>query len=212
MLNVKNIATNQRKYNVVIVWAKQRHYLANKGPSSQGCGFSSGHVWWCELDCEESWVPKNWCFSTVVLEKTHESPLDCKEIQPVHSKDHQSWVFTGRTDAKTETPILLATSCEELTHWKRLWCWEGLGAGGEGDGTTEDEMSGWHHQLDGHEFGWTPGVGDGQGGLACYDSWGREESDTTGRLNWTEAVLLGLDGYLTIYPLMNGWYLDTNEN
>ena len=78
----------------------------------------------------------------------------------------------------------LATSCEELTHWKRLWCWEGLGAGGEG--TTEDEMAGWHHWLDGRESEWTPGVGDGQGGLACYDSWGRKESDTTERLNWTE--------------------------
>ena len=83
----------------------------------------------------------------------------------------------------------LATSCEELTHWKRLWCWEGLGAGGEGDdreekGTTEDEVAGWHHWLDGHESEWTPEVGDGQGGLACCDSWGCKESDTTERLNW----------------------------
>ena len=83
-----------------------------------------------ELDCEESWALKNWCFWTVVLEKTLESPLDCKEIQPVPSKGDQSWAFTGRTDAKAET---LATSWEELTHWKRPWCWEGLGAGGEGD-------------------------------------------------------------------------------
>ena len=83
-----------------------------------------------ELACEESWAPKNWCFWTVVLEKTLESPLDCKEIQPVHPKGDQSWVFLGRNDAKAST---LATSCEELTHWKRLWCWEGLGAGGEGD-------------------------------------------------------------------------------
>ena len=85
---------------------KQRHYFANKGPSSQGYGFSNGHVWIWELDCEESWVPKNWCFWTVVLKKTLESPLDCKEIQPVHSKGHQSWVFIGRIDAKAETPIL----------------------------------------------------------------------------------------------------------
>ena len=85
---------------------KQRHYFANKGPSSQGYGFSSGHVWMWELDCEESWAPKTWCFWTVVLEKTLESPLDCKEIQPVHSKGDQSWVFIGRTDAKAETPIL----------------------------------------------------------------------------------------------------------
>ena len=111
---------------------KQRHYFANKGPSSQGYGFSSSHVWMWELDCEDSWVPKNWCFWTVVLEKALESPLDCKEIQPVHSKGDQPWDFFGRNDAKAETPVTLATSCEELTHWKRLWCWEGLGAGGEG--------------------------------------------------------------------------------
>ena len=92
---------------------------------------TSGHVWMRELDCEESWAQKNWCFWTVVLEKAPESPLDCKEILPVHSKRDQSWVFIGRSDAKAETT--LATSCEELTHWKRLWCWEGLGAGGEGD-------------------------------------------------------------------------------
>ena len=85
---------------------KQRHHFANKGPSSQGYGFSSSHVWMWELDCIESWVAKNWCFWTAVLEKTLESPLDCKEIQPVHPKGYQSWVFTGRTDAETETPIL----------------------------------------------------------------------------------------------------------
>ena len=84
---------------------KQRHYFANNGPSSQGYGFSSSHVWMWELDCEEGWVPKNWCFWTVVLEKTLESPLDCKEIQPVHPKGDQSWVFIGRTDAKAETPV-----------------------------------------------------------------------------------------------------------
>ena len=85
---------------------KQRYYFANKGPSSQGYGFSSGHVWMWEFDCEESWAPKNWCFWTVVLEKTLESPLDCKEIQPVHSKGDQPWVFFGRNDAKAETPVL----------------------------------------------------------------------------------------------------------
>ena len=91
-----------------------------------------------ELDCEESWAPKNWWFWTVVLEKTLESPLGCKEIQPVHSKGDQPWVFFGKNDVKSETPVLLATSCEELTHWKRLWCWEGLGAGGKGDGKGWD--------------------------------------------------------------------------
>ena len=85
---------------------KSRHYFANKGPSSQGYGFSSSHVWMWESDSKESWIPKNWCFWTVVLEKTLESPLDCKEIQPVHPKRNQSWIFTGRTDAEAETPIL----------------------------------------------------------------------------------------------------------
>ena len=83
---------------------KQRHYFANKGPASQGYGFSSSHVWMWELDCEEGWGPKNWCFWTVVLEKTVESPLDCKEIQPVHSEGDQPWVYFGRNDAKAETP------------------------------------------------------------------------------------------------------------
>ena len=97
-----------------------------------------------ELDCEESWMPKNWCFWTVVLEKTLESPLDCKEIQPVHPKGDQSWVFFGRNDAKAENSRTLATSCEELTHWKRLWSWEGLRAGGEGDDRGWD---GWMASL-----------------------------------------------------------------
>ena len=112
---------------------KQRHYFANKGLSSQGYGFSSSHVWMWELDYKESWVPKNWCFWTVVFEKTLESPLDCKEIQPVHPKGDQSWVFIGGPDAEAETPILLATWCEELTHLKSPWCWERLRAGGEAD-------------------------------------------------------------------------------
>ena len=163
---------------------KQRHYFANKGPSSQGYGFSSGHVWMLELDCEESWALKNWCFWTVVLEKTLERPLDCKEIQPVHPKGHQSWLFIGWTDAEAETPILWpphAKSCliGEDPDSGKDW-------GQEEKGTIEDEMVGWNHRLDGHEFEWTPGVGDGQRGLACCDSWGRKESDTTDRLNWTE--------------------------
>ena len=107
----------------------KRHHFANKGPSSQGCGFSSSHVWIWELDYKESWTQKNWCFWTVVLEKTLESPLDCKEIQPVHPKGDQSWVFTGGTDVETETPNTLATWCRDLTHWKRPWCWERLRAG-----------------------------------------------------------------------------------
>ena len=113
---------------------RQRHYFANKGPSSQGYGFPSDHVWMWELDYKESWVPRNWCFWTVVLEKTLENPLDCKEIQPVHTKGDQSWVFIGRTDVEAERNAnTLAPWCEELPHLKRPWCWERLRAGGEGD-------------------------------------------------------------------------------
>ena len=142
----------------------------------------------CELDCEESWVPKNWCFWTVVSKKTLESPLDCKEIQPVHSKGDQFWVFIGRTDAEAETPILWPPHVKSWLIGKdpnagRDW-------GQEEKGMTEDEIAGWHHRLDWHEFGWTLGVGDGQGGLACCDSWGRKESDTTEWLNWTDNVLI----------------------
>ena len=115
---------------------------------------------------------------------TLESPSDCKEIQPVHPKGDQSWVFIGRTDAKAETPILWPP------HAKSWLIGEDPDAGRywrqEEKGTTEDEMAGWHHQLDGCEFEWTPGVDDGQGGLACCDSWGHKESDTTEQLNWTE--------------------------
>ena len=127
---------------------------------------------------------KNWCFWTVVLEKTLESPLVCKEIQPVHPKGDQSWEFIGRTDVEAETLILWPPDAK---HWL---IWKDPGAkkdwGQEEKGTTEDEMVGWHHQLNRHEFGWTPAVGDGQGGLACFGSFGCKESDTTERLNSTE--------------------------
>ena len=141
-----------------------------------------------ELDCEESWAQKDWCFWTVVLEKTLESPLDCKDIQPVHPKDTvldvdwKDWCWSWNFN-------ILTTWWEELTHLKRPWCRERLKARGEG--WDEDEMVRWHHQLNGHEFGWTPGVGDGQGGLACYGSWDRKESDTTEQLNWTEKISYG---------------------
>ena len=123
---------------------KQRHYFANKGLSSQRYGFSSGHVWMWELDCKESWGPRNWCFWTVVLEKTLESPLDYKDIQPVHSKGDQSWVFTGKDWCWSWNSSTLATSCEELTNWKRPWGWEGLGAGGEG---VDRRWDGWMASL-----------------------------------------------------------------
>ena len=135
-----------------------------------------------ELDCEESWVMKNWCFWTVVLEKTLESPLDCKENQLVHSKGDQFWVFFGRNDAKAETPVLWLPHAKSWLIGKdsdagREW-------GQEEKRMTEEEMARWHHWVDGPEFEWTPRVGDGQGGLACCDSWGRKESDTTEWLNW----------------------------
>ena len=150
--------------------------------------FSSSHAWMWELDYTESRVPKNWCFRTVVLEKTLESPLDCKEIQPVHLKGDQSWDFFGRNDAKAEIPgpwpphgksWLIGKDPDAGRDW-----------GQEEKGMTEDEIVGWHHQLDGREFKWTPGVGDGQGGLACCNSWGPKESDTTEQLNWTELLYL----------------------
>ena len=137
-----------------------------------------------ELDCEEGWAPKNWCFWTVVLEKTLESPLDCKEIQPVHPKWHQSWVFIGKTDVEAATPIIWPPDLNSWLIGKDPDA--GKDWGQEAKGMTEDEMAGWHHWLDAHEFGWTPGVGDGQGGLACCDSWGHKESYTTERLNWTQ--------------------------
>ena len=130
---------------------KQRHYFANKSPSSQGCGFSSGHVYMWVLDYEESWAPKNWCFWTVVLEKTLESPLDCKEIQPVHPKGDQSWVIIGRTDAEAETPVLWPSDVKSWLIWKDPDA--GKDWGQEEKGTTEDEMVGWHHRLNGREFG-----------------------------------------------------------
>ena len=132
---------------------------------------------------------KNFLFCmgvTVVLEKTLESPLDCKEIQPVHSEGDQPWDFFGGNDAKAETPVLWPLYVKSWLIGKdsdagRDW-------GQEEKGTTEDEMAGWHHWLDGRESEWTPGVGDGQGGLACCDSWGRKESDTTKRLIWCDLL------------------------
>ena len=148
--------------------------------------FPVSHVWMWELGYKESWVLNNWCFWTMVLEKTLESPFDCKEIQPVHPKGDQSWVFTGRTDAEAETPILRPPETKNWLIWKDPDA--GKDWGQEEKGMTEDEMVGWHHQLNGHGFGWTLGVGDGQGGLACCSSWGCKESDTTERLNWISTL------------------------
>ena len=146
---------------------KQRHYFANKGPSSQSYGFSSSHVWMWELDSKESWLPENWCFWTVVLEMTLESPLDSKEIRPVHPKGNQSWIFIERTDS-----------------FEKTWCWEGLGAGGEGNDRGWD---GWMASPTQWAWVWVnSGSWRWTGRPGMLRPWGRKESETTERLDWTE--------------------------
>ena len=130
---------------------KQRQHFASNYPPSQGYGFSSGHVWMWELDYKETWALKNWCFWTMVLEKTSESPLDCKEIQPVHHKGGQSWVFIGRTDVEAETPVLWPPDGKNWLIGKDPAA--GKDWRQEEKGMTEDEIVGWHHHLNGHEFG-----------------------------------------------------------
>ena len=138
-----------------------------------------------ELDGEESWALNHWCFWTMVLEKTLESPLHCKKIQSVHPKGNQSWVFIGRTDVEAETPILWPPDVKSWLTGKDSDA--GKDWGQEEKGTTEDEMVGWHHQLNGHEFGWALGVGDGQQGLAWWGSLGSQRvgHDWSTELNWT---------------------------
>ena len=164
---------------------KQRHYFANKGPCSQSYVFSSSHVWMWELDNKERWAPKNWCFWTVVLEKTLESHLDCKEIWPVHPKGNQSWIFIGRTETEAKTPILWPPDV-------KFWLTEKDTDAGQDwrqkeKGVTEDEMVGWYHWLDEHEFEQALGVGDREAwraaahGVAKNQIWLRDWSE----LNWT---------------------------
>ena len=163
---------------------KQRHYFADKGPYCPSYGFSNSHLWVWELDHKESWAPKNGCFWTVVLEKTLESPLDRKEVKPVHPKGNQSWIFTGRTGAEAEAPILLPPDGknglirkdpDSGKEWRQ-----------EEKGMTEDEMVGWYHWLDGHEFEETLGDSDGQERLVCCSPQGRKKLDMTEGVNWTE--------------------------
>ena len=142
---------------------------------------SNGHAWMWELDYKESWAQKNWCFGTVVLEKTLESLLDCEEIQPVHPKGDQSWVFIGRTDAEVETPILWLPDVKSCLIWKDPEA--GKHWGHEEKGTTEDAMVGWHHRLDGHRFGWILEVGDGPGEL-WFMGLQRVRHDWVSELNW----------------------------
>ena len=155
----------------------QRHYFANKGPSTQRYDFSISHVWIWELDYKESWALKNWCFWTVVLEKTLENLLNCKEIQPVHPKGNQSWIFTGRTDGVAETPIPWPPDAKNWLIWKDPDA--GKDWRREEKGTTEGKMVGWHHRLIGHEFEQTLGDGEGQENLACCCPWSHEELDMT---------------------------------
>ena len=144
-----------------------------------------------ELDHKESWVLKNWCFWTVVLEQTLESPLDCKEFSSVNPKGNQFWKFLGRTDTDAEIPILWPPDAKNWLFGKDLDA--GKDWRQEEKGITEDEMFGWHHWLDGHEFELAPGVGDGQGSLACCSPRGCKESDTTEWLNWlTEHSVFGV--------------------
>ena len=168
---------------------KCRHYFANKGLFNQSYDFSSSHVWMWESDHKERWALKNWCFWTVVLEKTLESPSGSKEIQPVHPKGNQSWIFIGRTDVEAETPKLCPPDAKCWLIWKDPDAGKHLRQ--EEKGMTEDEMVGWHHGLDGHEFKQAQGVDDGQGSLVCCSPWESKESDTTEWLNWTEAKANG---------------------
>ena len=140
------------------------------------------YVW--DLDHKESWMPKNWCFWTVVLEKTLESPLDCKEIKPVNPKGNQSWIFIGRMDAEAEASLLWPRGAKNWLIGKDPDA--GKDWRQEEKGVTEDEIVWWHHQLDGHEFEQALGVGDGQGSLECFSPWGCKESDITEQLKWTE--------------------------
>ena len=157
---------------------KQRHHFANKDLYSQEYGLSSSHVQIWELDHKEGRAPKNWCFQTVVLEKTLESLLDSKEIKPVNPKGNQSWIFIGKTDAEGEAPTLWPPDMKSQLIGKdpdarKDW--------GQKKRATEDEMVGWHHRLNGHELGQIPGDGEGQGGLACCSPWGHKE---LGRALW----------------------------
>ena len=171
---------------------KQRCYFSNKGPLVKATVYPLvmyGCESWTIKEAEHLRIhafelPKNWCFWTVVLEKTLKSPLDCKEIKPVNPKASQSWIFTGRTNAEVEAPIFWPPEAKDWLTGKdrdagKDW--------GQEKGMTENEMVGWHHQLDGHEFEQTSGVGDGRGSLACCSPWGCIESDTTEQLNWTKS-------------------------
>ena len=179
---------------------KQSHHFADKGPPSQSYRFSSSHVWMWELDYKEIWVPKNWCFWTVVLEKTLESPLDCKEIQPVHPKGDQSWMFIGRTDVEAETPILRSPDVKSWLHLKRSWCWERLKVG-EGEDRGWDGWMASCTQLmwvlvNSASWWWTerPGVLQSMGSQRVGHDWATE-------LNRTDSIYLTFQVVLVLKNL-----------
>ena len=160
---------------------KHKHYFADKGPYSQSYGFSCSHGWMWELGHKEGWMLKNWCFWTVVLEKTFESPLDCKETKPVNTKGNQSWIFIGRTDAKAEAPVIWPHDAKSQLVRKDPDA--GKDCKQEEKGITEDKMVGWHHRLNGREFEQALRDGERQGSLECCSPRGCKELDMTGWLN-----------------------------
>ena len=163
--------------NLDSILKSKRHHFADKGPYSQSYGFPMSHVQMWELNHKQGWAQKNWCFRTVVLEKTLESPLDWKEIKPVSPKGNQPWIFIGRTEAEAEMPILWPHTPKSQLIGKDPSA--GKDWRQEEKGMTEDKLLGWHHQLHGHEFEQTLGDSEGQGSLACCSPWGGKELDTT---------------------------------
>ena len=189
---------------------KQRHYFADKGPSSQSYGFSSSRVWMWELDHRQSWAPKNWCFWTVVLEKTLESPLDCKEIKPVSPKGKSTLNIHWKDWCWSWSSNTLATLGGKLSHWKRPWCWERLKAGGEEyDGGWDGLMASltqWTCVWVNPRIWWWTGV------LSCCSPWGYKESDTTEWLNWTDGfpvVIYGCE--IWTIKKADSWRIDAVE-
>ena len=192
-------------------WTRKKVWTAKPGMLQTMGSQSVGHDWvyWTDFtgdkikkrkEKKKSWALKNWCFWTVVLEKPLQSLLDCKEIQSVHPKRNQSWIFIERTDAEELT---LAIWCEELTHWKISCCWERLKVGGEGD--DRGETVGWHHRHNGHEFEQALGVGDGQGSPVCCILWHcRVGHDWATELNWTEYSIVYVYHNFFIHSSVDG--------
>ena len=190
---------------------KQRHHFVNKGPYSQSYGFSSSHVCMWELDHKEGWAQKNWCFQTVVLEKTLESPLDCKEIKSVNPKGNQPWIFSGRTDA--EASILWPPDAKNWLISKDPDA--GKDWGQEEKWMTKNETVGWHHQLNGHDFEQIPGDSEGQGSLACCSPWshrvGHNLATTTSVYVYTKDIFVWAFLCVCVYIYTKEWLTQNKE-